>query len=256
MLLYVVLLVGISAFATGDDIEIAKEAAAPANKTPSATSQGDEPSRKRLVHHLFDRYEKTVNPDDLNVKFGMALIDFHVCDERQTMESNIWLRFVWVDKRLSWNASEFGGVGVLRFNSNLLWKPDITLYNSVDPEHQMRCWDSNVLIYPSGEVLWVPPCKIFSHCKLNLKREPYGEQTCSMKFGSWTFDGLTMDMNFYDNKTHVDLSDYRKSTQFEILSTTGEKNSRYYPCCAEPYIDITFNMTIKRIPGEELMHRL
>lgn len=47
--------------------------------------------------------------------------------------------------------------------------------------------------------VWVPPCKLSSRCNYNLKKHPYGEQTCSLQFGSWTFDSNGVDMQFYDN---------------------------------------------------------
>jgi len=36
---------------------------------------------------------------------------------------------IWKDYRLSWNASEFGGVDHLRVPVSRLWLPDITLWN-------------------------------------------------------------------------------------------------------------------------------
>jgi nicotinic acetylcholine receptor len=256
LLVYAVLLVGVLAyFANGDDVDVAKETAAPAKK-PVLVGSGTVADRQRLAHELFTNYKKTVNPDHPDVRFGVALIDFHVCNKKQLLNSYLWLRYVWQDDRLRWDEKDFGGVGVIRYDSKEVWKPDITLYNSADPVHQMSCWDSNVLIYPNGEVLWVPPCKLVSHCDYTLDREPYGEQTCSLKFGSWTFDGLVMDLSFYKNITTFDLTDMDNSSGFEVLSTTGEKHTKYYSCCAEPYQDLTFNMTIKRIPGEELLRRL
>ena len=45
-----------------------------------------------------------------------------------------------------------------------------------------------VLIYPSGYVLWVP-CSIFqSSCSIDVLYFPFDEQTCEMIFGSWTYN--------------------------------------------------------------------
>lgn len=62
-----------------------------------------------------------------------------------------------------------------------------------------QCADINALVYPNGEVLQVPPCQIQSYCNLTLGTDPYKEQNCTLKFGSWTFDGLIMDMQLYNN---------------------------------------------------------
>lgn len=56
--------------------------------------------------------------------------------------------------------------------------------------------------------------------------------------------------------TEVDLSDLDNTSNFEVVSTSAKRNVRYYSCCEEPYVDIAFNVTIKRIPGEELFNKM
>jgi len=118
-------------------------------------------------------------------------------------------------------------------------------------------WESNTLSYPTGKVLWVPPCKMTSMCNLKLKKQPYGEQECHMKFGSWTLDGNILDLQLYNGTKGLDLAEMHNSSGFEIVSTTAQRNSKEYSCCpGEPYIDLTFNMTIRRLSPEELFHKL
>jgi len=35
----------------------------------------------------------------------------------------------WRDYKLSWNESEYGGIGSIRLPSTMIWTPDILLYN-------------------------------------------------------------------------------------------------------------------------------
>ena len=42
------------------------------------------------------------------------------------------------------------------------------------------------------------------------------------------------------------MSDYYHSVEWDILSIAAQKNVKYYACCMEPYIDIYFNITIRR----------
>ena len=69
-----------------------------------------------------------------------------------------------------------------------MWKPDIVLFNNADGNYEVR-YKSNVLIYPDGEVLWVPPAIYQSSCTIDVTYFPFDQQTCIMKFGSWTFTG-------------------------------------------------------------------
>jgi len=219
------------------------------------SAQGTVEDRTKLVDKLFKDYNNKVNPDSVKVKFGVSLIDFHILEDKDAMESYTWLKYVWQDPRLAWNEEEFGGATVLRIEPGMVWKPDITLYNTADPVNMINCWESNVLIFSNGEILWVPPCKMVSRCHLTLRKEPYGEQVCGLKFGSWTFDGFVLDLDFYKGNKTMDLTDLNNASGFEILSNEAERKDKYYPCCKEPYPDLTFNLTIKRIPGEELFKK-
>lgn len=84
------------------------------------------------------------------------------------------------------------------------------LFNNADGNYEVR-YKSNVLIYPNGEVLWVPPAIYQSSCTIDVTYFPFDQQTCIMKFGSWTFNGDQVSLALYNNKNFVDLSDYWKS---------------------------------------------
>jgi len=44
----------------------------------------------------------------------------------------------------------------------------------------------------------------------------------------------------------VDLYDYYKSNEWDLLAVRAQKHEKYYPCCSQPYPDIKFNITIRR----------
>ncbi len=41
----------------------------------------------------------------------------------------------------------------------------------------------------------------------------------------------------------IDLRDYYRSVEWDIMSVPAKRNVKTYPCCPEPYPDIPFNIT-------------
>ncbi|XP_021913497.1 acetylcholine receptor subunit beta-like 1 [Zootermopsis nevadensis] len=181
--------------------------------------------------------------EKVDVRFGLAFVQLiNVNEKNQIMKSNVWLRLVWNDYQLQWDEADYGGIGVLRLPPDKVWKPDIVLFNNADGNYEVR-YKSNVLIYPNGEVLWVPPAIYQSSCTIDVTYFPFDQQTCIMKFGSWTFNGDQVSLALYNNKNFVDLSDYWKSGTWDIIEVPAYLNE--YPVIPTE-TDITFYIVIRR----------
>lgn len=44
-------------------------------------------------------------------------------------------------------------------------------------------------LFPNGKVHWEPPAIYKSSCTIDVEFYPFDEQLCTMKFGSWSYDG-------------------------------------------------------------------
>ena len=55
-----------------------------------------------------------------------------------------------------------------------------------------------------------------------------------------------LDVGFYHDVEQVDLNDYVESNEWTVLGHPASKNVRYYPCCNEPYPDLTFTILLRR----------
>lgn len=115
----------------------------------------------------------------------------------------------WVDHKFRWDPAEYGGVTELYVPSEHIWLPDIVLYNkwvatavnagprqsncgfslsSADGEYVVTTMTKAVL-HHTGKVVWSPPAIFKSSCEIDVRYFPFDQQTCFMKFGSWTYDG-------------------------------------------------------------------
>ncbi len=54
------------------------------------------------------------------------------------------------------------------------------------------------VVSSDGTVLWIPMSIYKSTCSIDITHFPFDRQTCFMKYGSWTYDGFKLDLDFYD----------------------------------------------------------
>ncbi|KAK7868868.1 hypothetical protein R5R35_014193 [Gryllus longicercus] len=216
------------------------------------------PDAKRLYDDLLSNYNKLVRPvvntsDVLRVCIKLKLsqlIDVNL--KNQIMTTNLWVEQSWYDYKLRWEPREYGGVHMLHVPSDHIWRPDIVLYNNADGNFEVTL-ATKATIYHQGLVEWKPPAIYKSSCEIDVEYFPFDEQTCVLKFGSWTYDGFKVDLRHMDEKAGsnvvevgVDLSEFYMSVEWDILEVPAVRNEKFYTCCDEPYLDITFNITMRR----------
>ncbi|XP_050535760.1 acetylcholine receptor subunit alpha-like 1 isoform X2 [Daktulosphaira vitifoliae] len=216
------------------------------------------PDAKRLYDDLLSNYNRLIRPvgnnsDRLTVKMGLKLSQLIEVNLRnQIMTTNVWVEQEWNDYKLKWNPEDYGGVDTLYVPSEHIWLPDIVLYNNADGSYEVTIMTKAILHY-TGKVQWKPPAIYKSFCEIDVEYFPFDEQTCSMKFGSWTYDGYMMDLRHISQapdsdeiEMGIDLQDYYLSVEWDIMGVPAVRHEKYYSCCEEPYLDIYFNITLRR----------
>jgi len=216
------------------------------------------PDAKRLYDDLLSNYNKLVRPvqnvtDAVTVRLKLKLsqlIDVNL--RNQIMTTNLWVEQFWYDFKMRWDPDEYGGVDMLHVPSDHIWRPDIVLYNNADGNFEVTL-STKATLFNTGLVEWKPPAIYHSSCEMDVEYFPFDEQTCVMKFGSWTYDGSKVDLRHQEEEQNsdvvhigVDLSEYYMSVEWDILAVPARRNVKLYTCCDEPYLDITFNITMRR----------
>ena len=100
--------------------------------------------------------------------------------------------------------------------SSEIWRPDIVLYNNADGNYEVTLM-TKATLYPEGKVVWEPPAIYKSSCTINVEFFPFDEQQCSMKFGSWTYDGYQVDLVHRENQPGTDTIGTCTLASFLIL---------------------------------------
>ncbi len=62
-------------------------------------------------------------------------------------------------------------------------------FSSADGNFEVTL-STKATLFNTGLVEWRPPAIYHSSCEMDVEYFPFDEQTCVMKFGSWTYDGF------------------------------------------------------------------
>ncbi|KAM5219367.1 neuronal acetylcholine receptor subunit alpha-4 isoform 1-T1 [Hipposideros larvatus] len=208
-------------------------------------------AEERLLRKLFSGYNKWSRPvanisDVVLVHFGLSIAQLIDVDEKnQMMTTNVWVKQEWHDYKLRWDPGDYENVTSIRIPSELIWRPDIVLYNNADGDFAVTHL-TKAHLFHDGRVQWTPPAIYKSSCSIDVTFFPFDQQNCTMKFGSWTYDKAKIDL--VNMHSRVDQLDFWESGEWVIVDAVGTYNTRKYECCAEVYPDITYAFIIRRLP--------
>ncbi|XP_076465482.1 neuronal acetylcholine receptor subunit alpha-10-like [Babylonia areolata] len=204
---------------------------------------------QRLYRQLRKNYDPFTRPvfnasHAVVVKIGITLTQIFDLDEKnQVLTTNVWLDHEWHDAKLQWRPEDYSGLTVLRIPCQHIWKPDIVLYNSVE-DYTDGYMQALAMVRHTGHVFWPPIVKFHSTCQIDITYFPFDDQVCTMKLGSWAYDGLQVDV--VNRSEGVDLSNYVSNGEWQLLNVTAVRSVVRYSCCPEPFPDVRFVLYLRR----------
>ncbi|XP_012675650.1 acetylcholine receptor subunit delta [Clupea harengus] len=221
---------------------------------------------ERLINYMFKErgYNKELRPvknknEVVPINLGMTLSNLISLKEvDETLLTNVWMEHGWDDYRLSWNSTEFDGIAELRLPASMVWLPDIVLENNNDAQFQVAYY-SNVVLYESGFIYWLPPAIFRSSCTINVNYFPFDWQNCSLKFSSLTYNAKEISMHlksdYEDDSSYtvewivIDPASFTENGEWEIIHKPARRNIyKSIPEESNKHQDITFYLIIKRKP--------
>ncbi|ESO02874.1 hypothetical protein HELRODRAFT_81201 [Helobdella robusta] len=216
------------------------------------------PYAKKLYDQLIRKkgYSKVIRPvyntsDKVIVEISLKLSQLIDLDERnQIMTTNVWVTQTWFDPALVWKPKEFGNVDMIYVPANSIWVPDIVLYNTADGVYEMTS-GTKAVVMNTGKIKWKPPASFRSSCLIDVTYFPFDEQMCGFQFGSWTYNIQEVDIQHAwqpDDSIDmgIDLSEFYRSAEWDLMSAPATKRNRSYAGSEEPFPEWTFNVTLKR----------
>ncbi|XP_067045357.1 neuronal acetylcholine receptor subunit alpha-2-like isoform X2 [Acropora muricata] len=210
---------------------------------------------QQLINDLLRGYNRDAHPipeqnrSSYVVTFGLELVQLiNVDDKNQIITTNVWIRQKWTNLLLTWEPKHYGGIKRVRIDPKLLWIPDVVLYNSADSEFSggLEKYKTRVIIDSNGTSSWYSPASFRSTCPIDVTHFPFDEQTCTMKFGSWTFEVVDLDIHADNSPLHS--TQYVKSAEWDLMAASKQRNVQSYACCDYPFSDVTIELVFKRKP--------
>jgi len=221
-------------------------------------SQSSEMFEMTLVEKLLRRYEKNnhahasrpvyESTDVVRVKYGMSLNHITEINAGNNM-ANMVVRetMMWKDILLSWDPASYGDIISVVLPLNRLWKPDITLYNSVSGQPGSM-FGNDALVSSDGTVMYMSGYVKRIMCSSILEKDTTKKPnvTCNFTVGSWTRNALEVDIDFFGNLADMDVTNYSADHRFELLDTKAVREEKTYPCCAKKYPSLTFTLVFRQ----------
>lgn len=215
---------------------------------------------KRLYEDLFTDYNRLVlpvanNKTKVTVNLGLKLgqiLDLNL--KQQILSTNVWVEQTWHDYKLQWDSEQYEGIDMIHVPAENIWIPDIVLFNNADGNYELTLV-AKARLYSNGTVVWKPPTMFRSTCEIDVEFFPFDIQTCYLRFGSWTYAGDEVELkhvgtysNQRGNKVEIgiDLSQFYKNVEWDIIDVPAYYNEVYYDCCEESFPDVTFAIVIRR----------
>ncbi|XP_077380574.1 neuronal acetylcholine receptor subunit alpha-9-I isoform X2 [Festucalex cinctus] len=185
---------------------------------------------RKLLSDLMEDYSNALRPvgdtdKALNVSLQITLSQIKDMDERnQVLTTYLWIRQVWHDAYLKWNKEDYDDLEMINIPSDLVWKPDIVLYNKADEESSGPS-NTNVKLRYNGEIVWDSPAITKSTCVVDVSYFPFDWQQCNLTFGSWTYNGNQVDVSL--GMDSGDLSDFVENVEWECHGMPARRSSFY-----------------------------
>ncbi|GMT09591.1 hypothetical protein PFISCL1PPCAC_888, partial [Pristionchus fissidentatus] len=221
--------------------------------------------QKQLFNYLFKDYRKELRPvkDDLsgptNVTVQLYFKQIQKIQENdQIITLYCWLEEYWMDEFLRWDPSEFGGISTLHVPADMIWKPDLLVYNNANMNVKDNELQTNSLIEYDGKVSLFRAMIIDITCYLNMNSFPFDQQICYIMLASWSYDGSQIMLQTAEeptaspnaNKTNLaTLTHYIPNMEWKLIDFKYRSNLKFYECCPNPYPDISYFFAIKRNPS-------
>ena len=162
------------------------------NSATTVLSTGNRKLYSQLIEQLLRNASPMVPPNADNVSEPVNIsVTFRLQNILQLdMNDQVlaifgWFQIRWYDKSLSWDTDLYS-VDTVFLQADKIWRPDVVLYNSIEPLDQLTKLEMQIKVDSDGLVTWNIGTLFQYRCFLDMRLFPFDTQRCELYFGLWT----------------------------------------------------------------------
>jgi len=156
-----------------------------------------------------------------------------------------WKEEAWYDPTLAWDPAHYSNISSVGIRATNLWYPDTVPYNLVSKNEFIT--PPTVVVLHTGQVVSVQAIKFSIDCDTD-GYDTYSGAVCTLKMGSWTYNGNLVTFREPTDDSFV-VSEFSRVSRYELLPENWacSRTVHKYPCCPEPYetLSFTFHFRLK-----------
>lgn len=208
-------------------------------------------TEKKLLRHLFESYDLHVRPvlndnETVVVKIKHTFKQIIEVDERKELFiSNGYSSLRWKDGYLKWDPAKFNGLTSINISPAKVWIPDIVLYDEVDSGKGFGSHvdqrQNRLSISYKGDIAWGLRTRFVTKCHFDIMYFPFDVQTCSFRYGSWSYEKGRIDIS---PESEVHIEDKAAHSGWILLEHHSLFITKSYS--SVDYESIKFSITFKR----------
>ncbi|GFN91598.1 neuronal acetylcholine receptor subunit alpha-7 [Plakobranchus ocellatus] len=187
----------------------------------------------RLLDKIFHGYKPAVlprinNSRPVEVQVGLGIIAV--------------VELTWRDQLLHWEPSDYGNITHVILSQNAIWKPDITLVNSLQQNIYVGGDEVLLRLNYNGVISWQPAFYAGFTCEVDVTKYPMDVNICRIRLGAWMHDESSVHLEPMGQPTVLEPG--IKNGQFHIEVVTPINTVAHYD--GELYRFLYFGIKLHR----------
>ncbi|XP_036383719.1 5-hydroxytryptamine receptor 3A-like [Megalops cyprinoides] len=170
-----------------------------------------------------------------------------VIEKSQIFTPFIWIALTWGNELISWDPSQFCGIEKLSIPKEMLWKPDLFIYEMTEEDNGAQ--SPYLYVYHDGTVSLGDDYAVASTCKMDVHKFPFDTQSCTITFSSliYTVDDVQLFPHSNSSRaTQASLEVIQSQGEWEFLNMSVTKTKLSLD--EKAWDQLTYTITMRRRP--------